>query len=172
MARHEKLADIRFFSNRHRAHFEALIGGLTAFYGERLSSLAIFGSYARGEAGLHSDLDLLIVLRSAGPMGSRIREFIAGVEEPHEGVAQRLFEEEGILMDPSPYILTKDEALRFQPIYFDWVDTCILLEDRDGLVERVIAGVDQMRKSTRAEKVEAGAGWAWIADRFLGGEIL
>jgi predicted nucleotidyltransferase len=37
-----------------------------AFYGERLISLAVFGSYASGRARPGSDLDLLIVLSAAG----------------------------------------------------------------------------------------------------------
>ncbi|HEX9732472.1 MAG TPA: nucleotidyltransferase domain-containing protein [Thermoanaerobaculia bacterium] len=36
--------------------------GLTRLYGARLRGVYLFGSYARGEAGAESDVDLLIVL--------------------------------------------------------------------------------------------------------------
>jgi predicted nucleotidyltransferase len=36
--------------------------GMHALYGERLKRLCIYGSYARGDAGPESDLDVLIVL--------------------------------------------------------------------------------------------------------------
>ena len=39
---------------------------LAALYGERLCRLVLFGSQARGEAGPHSDVDVLVVLR--GPV--------------------------------------------------------------------------------------------------------
>lgn len=36
--------------------------GLHSMYGSRLKGLYLYGSYARGEQHLHSDLDMLIVL--------------------------------------------------------------------------------------------------------------
>ncbi len=36
--------------------------GLSAFYGERLKGVYLFGSYSRGEADAESDIDVLIVL--------------------------------------------------------------------------------------------------------------
>ena len=39
-----------------------LRNGLEEIYGERLRSLYLYGSYARGDAGRGSDLDVLVVL--------------------------------------------------------------------------------------------------------------
>jgi len=36
--------------------------GLASIYGDRLKGVYLFGSYARGEAGEESDIDVLIVL--------------------------------------------------------------------------------------------------------------
>ena len=38
--------------------------GLKELYGDRLVKLILFGSHARGEANLDSDIDLLAVLKS------------------------------------------------------------------------------------------------------------
>lgn len=40
--------------------------GLAELYGPNLAGVYLFGSYARGEAELDSDIDLLIVLRDFG----------------------------------------------------------------------------------------------------------
>src|SRR5437868_48887 len=46
------------------------------FYGERLVSLVVFGSFASGRAHKGSDLDLLIVLNDAAPRRQqRLTEF-------------------------------------------------------------------------------------------------
>jgi predicted nucleotidyltransferase len=37
--------------------------GATTLYGERLKNIILFGSWARGEAGPESDIDLLVVLQ-------------------------------------------------------------------------------------------------------------
>lgn len=39
-----------------------LKAGLQAIYGERLKSVYLYGSYARGEADAESDVDVLVVL--------------------------------------------------------------------------------------------------------------
>lgn len=39
---------------------------LVAHYGDRMKNCYLFGSYARGEAGTESDLDVLVVLRDRG----------------------------------------------------------------------------------------------------------
>jgi predicted nucleotidyltransferase len=40
-----------------------LKAGLEALYGPRLAQVVLFGSQARGEAGSHSDIDVLVVLK-------------------------------------------------------------------------------------------------------------
>ena len=42
---------------------EDFIAGLKKEYGEELSTVIVFGSYARGEAELGSDIDVLVVLK-------------------------------------------------------------------------------------------------------------
>jgi uncharacterized protein len=39
--------------------------GLADLYGEKLSSVILFGSFARGEASEDSDIDVLIVLKGS-----------------------------------------------------------------------------------------------------------
>ncbi len=49
-------------SEQTRTVLSRLREGLSALYGPRLRGVYLFGSYARGEQGAESDLDVLIVL--------------------------------------------------------------------------------------------------------------
>ena len=58
-----------------------LLKRIKEYYGEQLVSLVIFGSYARKENKLSSDLDILIILiRTNRPRHERIREFVEEIE--------------------------------------------------------------------------------------------
>jgi uncharacterized protein len=51
-------------------------------YGDRLSQIILFGSQARGDAAIDSDIDILIVLQDAVNSGAelkRLSEFIANL---------------------------------------------------------------------------------------------
>jgi predicted nucleotidyltransferase len=53
---------------------------LSRAYGERLSTIVLFGSEARGEAGPESDIDLLVVLeRLVGDYGDELERALSAV---------------------------------------------------------------------------------------------
>jgi len=88
-------------------------------------SLVIFGSYARKENKLSSDLDILIILRTNRPRHERIREFVEEIEMPLEHLIQGLIDE-GIFVDLSPIIFSEEGAKYFNPIYLDMVEHSII----------------------------------------------
>jgi predicted nucleotidyltransferase len=59
------LSRLKTFSGHHRRYLAAVLREIIAYYGSSLLGCAIFGSYARGENRLNSDLDLLIILEEA-----------------------------------------------------------------------------------------------------------
>ncbi|MBC7105270.1 MAG: nucleotidyltransferase domain-containing protein, partial [Firmicutes bacterium] len=128
---------IKTFSQRHRRYLAAVLREIVAHYGESLVGLAIFGSYARGENRLNSDLDLLIILDNAPGPGRRLREFVEEVEMKHEPLAQELYEREDLSCELSPYILTRQEALKLHPIYYDLAEHCVVICDPEGLIARI-----------------------------------
>ena len=46
---------------------------LEALYGDELSDVRLFGSYARRQANPDSDVDVLVVLREVGDYGAQVR---------------------------------------------------------------------------------------------------
>ena len=70
---------------------------LKKLYGDRLLHLTLFGSQARGDAELGSDIDVLVVLRSLVNPGEEIErtgEIVAALSLHHEVVISCLFMED------------------------------------------------------------------------------
>ena len=81
---------------------------LRRIYGSRLKRLIVYGSYARGEAGEGSDLDLLVVLdRVDDPLAERegLSDVILDLSLRYGIVVSVLVASEASLERPSPLFL-------------------------------------------------------------------
>lgn len=165
------LSQLKTFSPRHRRYIALVIREIIAHYDTSLVGVAIFGSYARGENRLNSDLDILIILEEAPSLSRRLKEFVEEVEMKHEALAQELYEEEEILCELSPYILTRKEALKLQPIYYDLVNHHLIIYDPEGLIARIIDATRRLLESSQATRTNCGNNWEWSLEKlgFPGG---
>jgi predicted nucleotidyltransferase len=140
---------------------DELRGHALAFYGERLVSLAVFGSHASGRARPNSDLDLLLVLTAAAPRRRlRLDEF----DQFEDGLAPALetVEQEGWSIELSPVIRTRDEAAGFSILYLDMTVDVRILFDRQEFLRRRL---DRMRTELRrlgAQRRTLGTRWYWV----------
>ncbi|MCX7668327.1 MAG: nucleotidyltransferase domain-containing protein [Atribacterota bacterium] len=166
----ETVRQLRTFSSLHAQYIEQTLSSIVGYYRELLLVLAIFGSYARGENRRNSDLDLLIILEKAPSLRKRLEEFEKAVEGT-ELLTQKLYEED-IFCEISPYILSRDEAFTFQPIYFDLCEYHMVVFDPKSIFPGLIASIKTLLQKHRAEKFSWGNFWGWKTDKFLGGTRL
>lgn len=104
----------------------------------KLTSLALYGSVARGTAGENSDIDLLIVSNDfSGSIGKRI-EVLSKLEERLEEELTWLTRH-GIYTGFSFYPLTEEEASRKPLLLIDMTEDAIILYDKDRFLERVLS---------------------------------
>lgn len=132
-----------------------------AVYGNHLVSLAIFGSWARGTATAHSDMDLLVIADPLPNGRFKRREQFAPVEialRPSLG---------GLWTDPqpapefSPVFKTPAEVAHGSPLFLDMTEWCDLLVDRDRFFATYLDGLRtrMQRNGTRRVLLEGGYYW-------------
>lgn len=155
----------------HRQYIITVLNEIISCYDDILVGCAVFGSYARGDNRKNSDLDLLIILTKAPGFSRRLGYFIEHVEMKHEQLAQTLYEHEDIFIELSPYILTREEALKVHPIYFDLIEHNCVIYDSEKIIARIINSTANLLRKSGAMKSRINNTWEWNTGKlgFLGG---
>ena len=159
-----------------REQYEALLGDILAAcqqtYGDRLVSLAVFGSVARQTQRPDSDIDLLLVVEDL-PNGRipRVREF-DDVERQLEAALGRAAAL-GIHTRLSPLFKTPPELETGSPILLDMVEDARLLFDRGHLLARRLERLRQRLVELKARRIRKGGGYYWqLKPGFKPGDII
>ncbi len=128
--------------------------------GDRLVSIALYGSVARKEAGPGSDIDLFVVLEEAPSGMLARRRLLDPVRESLTPELEGLWRQ-GIYADFVEVIRTRNEARQFHPLYLDMSQEAILLYDRDKFLENLLATVRELLKKGGAERKTIGRFRYW-----------
>jgi predicted nucleotidyltransferase len=147
-----------------RESFEELLLALRdacrAHYGERLVSLAVFGSLGRGTPRADSDIDLFLVADPL-PHGrtARVQEFSAveAALAPHVARARAA----GLAPEWSPVFRTPAEVEAGSLLLLDMIDDARLLVDRDGFLRAALDRFARRLARLGARRVWRGSAWYW-----------
>lgn len=145
---------------------------IESYYGERLVSVVIYGSVARGSQTFDSDLDVLIIARNL-PNGrmKRIREFDE-VEEKIDPFLKSLNEKYGINSFISVVIKSPEEAEKGSPLFLDMVEDARILFDKDNFFANVLERIRKRLKELGAKRIWRGNAWYWdLKPDYKSGEI-
>ncbi|MCS7286327.1 MAG: nucleotidyltransferase domain-containing protein [Anaerolineae bacterium] len=118
---------------------------LQRYFGERLVSVVLYGSVARGNHTTNSDIDLLIIAESL-PESRRERNRIL-VEIEEKEFSSTL----AALHRHSTRIKTPEEALRFSPLYLE----------KGGFFEGVLERLCSRLKELGAWRIWKDKVWYW-----------
>ncbi len=142
-------------------------------YGNRLRSVAVFGSIGRGSAGVDSDMDVLVVGDFHGDIASRIDE-LSDVEFSGETDREITWlRTHGVRCHISWFPLTYEEALRFRPIYLDMTEDAMIIYDGEGLLTQILTRLRRTLKRKGAKRVWLDkARWYWTLGPDIGREML
>jgi predicted nucleotidyltransferase len=150
-----------------------LLESLREELGNNLTSVALFGSHARGDTHEGSDVDVLLICRDL-PRGQCERQlaFLRAVDRmapKTEGLRHR-----GRAWEWAPVLKTEAEARYHSPLYLDMTEDAVLLYDRGGFLAGVL---DEMRSRMRelgSRRVPLPDGsWYWdLKPSYRPGELV
>lgn len=140
---------------------KALLDACLTHYGERLLSVAVFGSVARGTPRRDSDVDLLIVADPL-PRGrlARMDEF-AVVEKSLAGLLEQ-GRRDGFFIELSPVFKTPAELEVGSLLLLDMTDQARILFDRDGILRARLDRLAEKLRRWGSRRVRRGGGYYWL----------
>ncbi|ADY00717.1 DNA polymerase, beta domain protein region [Vulcanisaeta moutnovskia 768-28] len=148
---------LNFIREPYKTVIQNLLNSLIKLYDDKLVSLVVYGSVARGNPRIDSDIDMLVIFEELPkPISDRIKMF-----ERAEDEIQPLLDElmnKGYAITLSPLIKTREEAGRFSPLYLDMTEDAVIVYDKDGFFEGVLTRIINRLR-------ELGATRVWISDR-------
>ena len=151
---------------------EAVLTACQRHYGDRLISVAVYGSLGRGTPRADSDVDLLIVAEDL-PEGriARARDFQA-VEAAVAPVLVEL-RAEGLAPELSPVFKTPHEVGQGSPLFLDMVEDVRILYDRDAFLASALRALRARLNRLGARRVWRGDAWFWdLKPDYRPGEVL
>jgi predicted nucleotidyltransferase len=150
---------------------EGLVSAFKGVFGDRLVSLVLYGSYARGDYRSDSDIDLIVVLEEVGDRLELHRELDL-VEEALRPVFDCL-REAGLRPVLSPVVLDRESASITRPLYLDAVFDARVLYDRGGFMTGVLERVRRRLEEYGAERRRVGSKWVTVLKReYKYGEVI
>lgn len=132
-------------------------------FGDRLVSIAVFGSIVRREAKSNSDIDILVVIKNIPKdVGKRVREFteLKFRLKSYQVYWQKYREGKPRLI--SEIILTPEEVIKHPPILLDISHEGIILYDKNRFLEKELEKLRKKLQEIGAKRIKGKKGWYWI----------
>jgi len=149
-----------------------VVESLQSRLGERLVSVILFGSYARGQSGPDSDVDLLIVVEGLPASSLERQSFLIPLLMEIENPYRESLKPTGWFPYVSTVLKTPEEADCVSRIYFDMVEEAKILFDREDFFRTVLGKVQARLKDLGARKIQVGKIWYWdLKPDYRPGEI-
>ncbi|MFN8643281.1 MAG: nucleotidyltransferase domain-containing protein [Candidatus Binatia bacterium] len=140
--------------------------------GDRVVSIVLFGSVARGDPSPSSDIDLLIVARDL-PAGQFARQRLLAAADAAFEPALQAAERQGIDPRLARIVRTPAEAARAIPLYLDMTEDAVRLHDPDGFFAGELDRVRAALRRLGSKRIREGRHWYWdLKPDFRRGDVI
>jgi len=131
-------------------------------FGEALAGIVAYGSYARGDCGKHSDLDMMVVLRETPLRPAQRADVVApALAQFRHTDAWKEAVAAGFWPELSPLVLTVEECRRLPPLLLDVATEGVVAWDSGGVAPLLLEIRDRMACAgvKRVELADGGYYW-------------
>ena len=131
--------------------------------GDRLRSVCVFGSIAKGKPDPKSDIDILIVANGFPfDVLQRVKETSPILQKLKEKRSYKHLRELGRCALVSPVFLTPEEAEKHPPIMLDLVEEGISIYDDKFFLASVLESIRRRLRELNARRVYTTKGYYWV----------
>jgi hypothetical protein len=153
--------------NKVQAEYRKLLkeycSGMASHFSEKLFSICVFGSVAKGMAAPESDIDVLVVAEGLPTeIGLRVKETNYIHIRLKKTEPYRSLRKAGRCALISDIFLTPSEVKRHPPILLDMIDEGIILYDKDDFLRNTLRLLKNKLKALGARKIVSAKGHYWI----------
>lgn len=142
---------------------------------DRLVSVMLFGSVARGDWNKNSDIDVLVIADGWDdePVWNRIREIKKAKEKLEESLEYQEALRVGYWPIIQNYPLSVKEAKRFNRIYLDAVIDGIILYDKDNFLTRLLQSLREKLEEMGSVRIMLPSRkFYWVLKDLKAGEVI
>ncbi|MBS7249011.1 MAG: nucleotidyltransferase domain-containing protein [Candidatus Freyarchaeota archaeon] len=150
-------------SVEYRRLLNDYVSYIYSHFGNRLRSVCLFGSVARGEATPTSDIDVLVVAEDLPrDVGLRTRETNWIHIKLRETESYQALKKLGRNCLISDIFLTPQEVETHPPILLDMIDDGVIFYDKDNFLKNALEKLSEKLKQLGAKKIKTEKGHYWI----------
>lgn len=132
-------------------------------YKERLMSVCLFGSAARGTLRKGSDIDFFVVMKEASKSyHKRVKDIMPLLASVRETDEYRYIEEFGLDLEPSFLITTIEEVAQHPPILIEISQDGKILSDDNDFLKKELTRVGNAMKMLGSVKKKTAHGHYWV----------
>lgn len=153
---------------------ELVVAKLVELFWNRLTSLIIIGSVARGKARPESDIDVLLVAEGLPKRYAERMKMVRRALDGVEDVRLKMWERSGIYPLVDVIALDPEEALTNHPFYLDMVSEAVVVFDKGGFMKSRLGVLERKLCEIGARKVTLPDGrWFWdLKSEVRKGEVI
>jgi predicted nucleotidyltransferase len=143
----------RLERDTHGSALKSIVSDLLQHFGDRLVSVVVFGSVARGNHTNESDIDVLVIVRHwKKRVMARVEELTAATEETSRLLIY-LWVSEGAYSPIQWYPLDMEDAGALRPLYLDMTIDAVVVYDRNRFFTDVLERLRLLLHQTGTARV-------------------